>query len=92
MPKMLDQVVKMAAITRSTRRRTRQPEVLQEEILQQIRIERIKQAQEENNWIANLKEYLIGDVTLLSAEDSKKCARIAPDNELDENGLLFFSL
>ena len=54
-----------------------------------MRIERIRQAQEEESWIANLKEYFIGDLTLLNAEDAKSCARIAQDYEVDENGLLF---
>ena len=55
-----------------------------------IRIERIKQAQEEESWIANLKEFLIGDITKLSIEEAKLCARIAFDYEVDETGLLFF--
>ena len=91
LPERTDCVVKMMAITRSARRRRQQPEVLQEEIVQQMRIERIKQAQEEESWIANLKEYIVGDLTHINAEDAKLCARIAPDYEVDENGLLFFS-
>ena len=39
--------MKMAAIMRSAQRRRQQPEILEEEIVQQMRIERIKQAQEE---------------------------------------------
>ena len=87
--KSTDRVVKMIAITRSAQRRRQRPEVLQEEIVQRMRIERIKQAQEEESWIANLKKYLVGDLTQLNAEDAKSCARIAPDYEVDENGLLF---
>uniref|UniRef100_M4C0C3 RNase H type-1 domain-containing protein n=1 Tax=Hyaloperonospora arabidopsidis (strain Emoy2) TaxID=559515 RepID=M4C0C3_HYAAE len=40
MPKMMDRVGKMAAITRSAQRRLRRPEILPEEIVQQMRIER----------------------------------------------------
>ena len=53
-PKSVDRVVKISAVTRSVIRRRRSPEVLQEEVVQQNIIERIKQAQEEESWIANL--------------------------------------
>ena len=46
-PERPDQVVKMVSITRSTLRRRRRPEVIHEEVVQAIWIERIKQAQEE---------------------------------------------
>ena len=42
-----EEVIKVAAITRSAMRRRREPELLQEEVVQRIRIERIKQVQEE---------------------------------------------
>ena len=60
-PKKLDRIVNMAAITRSAQQRRRQPEILQEEIVQPMRIERISQAQDEESWSTNLNEYLIGD-------------------------------
>ena len=37
----------------------------------------------------NLKEFLIGDITKLSVEKAKVCARIAFEYEVDESGLLF---
>ena len=89
-PKSVDRVVKISALTRSAVRRRRSPEVMQEEVVQRIRIERIKQAQEEESWIANLKEFLIGDITKLSIKEAKLCARIALDYEVDESGLLIF--
>ena len=89
-PESVDRVVKISAVTRSAVRRRRSPEVMQEEFIQRIRIEIIKQAQEEESWIANLKEFLIGDITKLSIEEAKLCARIAIDYEVDEGGLLFF--
>ena len=64
--------------------------MLREEVLQQIRIGGIKQAQEEESWISNVKEYLVVNVTQLSVEDSKTCFWIAVDYEVNENGLLFF--
>ena len=48
-PKSVDQVVKIAAVTRSAVRRRRSPEVLQMEVVQQIRFVRIKQAQEDES-------------------------------------------
>ena len=34
--------------------------------------------------------YRTGDVACLDNEEAKLCARIAPDYEVDESGLLFF--
>ena len=42
-----EEVVKVAAITRSAARRRQESEMLQEEVVQRIRIEHIKQAQDE---------------------------------------------
>ena len=46
-PKSVDQVVEIAAFTNSAVRRRRSPEELQEGLVRQVRIERIKQAHEE---------------------------------------------
>ena len=67
-PKSVDRVVKISAVNRSPLRRRRSPEILQEEFVRQVRIERIKQTQEEGIWISNLKEFLIGDIKKLSIE------------------------
>ena len=88
--KSVDLVVKILAITRSAVRRRRSPAVMQEEVVQWIRIERIKHAQKKESWIANLKEFLIGDITKLSIEEAKLCARIALGYEVDKSGVLFF--
>ena len=48
-------VVKIAAITRSSIRRREALTIMQEDIIQQMRLERIKQAQDKESWIANLK-------------------------------------
>ena len=58
--------------------------------MQQVRIDRIKQAQDEEGWISDLKIYLVGDVARLKAEEAKSCAMIAPDYEVDQSGLLFY--
>ena len=55
--KSVDQVVKIAAVTCSAVRRRRSPEKRQDEFVRQVRLERIEQAQEEEKWIANLKQF-----------------------------------
>ena len=64
--------------------------MLQEEVVQRVRIERIKQSHDEEFWIHPLKMYLIGDMTRLSAEEVNTTAFIAPYCEVDEDGMLFF--
>ena len=49
-----DQVIKMAAITRSTMRRREAFTPIQEDVVQEMRLDRIKQAQDEEIRIANL--------------------------------------
>ena len=56
-PKNVNRVVKISAVTRSAVRRRRSSESVQEDVVQRIRIERIKQAQEEQSWIANLRNF-----------------------------------
>ncbi|POM63128.1 reverse transcriptase, partial [Phytophthora palmivora] len=80
--------VKIAAVTRS--RKKCRPQVLQEEIVQRMRMERIRRAQDEEKWIVDLKAYLRGDVQDLTVVDAKSCAKIADRYETDESGLLFY--
>uniref|UniRef100_H3H5Y4 Uncharacterized protein n=1 Tax=Phytophthora ramorum TaxID=164328 RepID=H3H5Y4_PHYRM len=89
-PKDNNAVARVSAVTRSARRSRRVPRVLQEAIVQRIRSERITQAQDEEQWIANMKSYLRGEVTDLSSTDAKSCAKTACDYELDESGLLLY--
>jgi hypothetical protein len=89
-PKQDGQLARITAITRSAGRIRHEPEVIQEEIVQLIRIQRIAQAQDEECWIVNLKKYLSGDVSSLNAGEVKMCAKLAPEYEVDENNLLFF--
>uniref|UniRef100_A0AAV1UNR5 Reverse transcriptase n=1 Tax=Peronospora matthiolae TaxID=2874970 RepID=A0AAV1UNR5_9STRA len=89
-PKQDGQLARITAITRSAGRIRHEPEVIQEEIVQRTRIQRIVQAQDEERWIVNLKKYLSGDVSNLDAEEVNMCTKLAPEYEIDENGLLFF--
>ena len=82
-------VVQMDAITRSAVRMHRRPEVWRKEVVQQIRIERVKQARS-GNLDHHLKEFLVGDTTQLRAEDAKTCYWIASDYKEEESGLLLF--
>ncbi|GMF48428.1 unnamed protein product [Phytophthora fragariaefolia] len=81
-------VVKIAATTRARQRRN--GEVLQEPLLQRMRMERISRAQDEEKWIVDLKKYLTGDVRELTSTEAKSCAKIAEGYEIDEVGLLFY--
>ncbi|POM80431.1 LOW QUALITY PROTEIN: Reverse transcriptase [Phytophthora palmivora] len=81
-------IVKIAAVTRS--RKKCRPQVLQEEIVQRMRMERISRAQDEEKWIVDLKAYLRGDVQDLTAVEAKSCTKIADRYETDESGLLFY--
>ena len=82
--------MRLAAITRAAARRRHSPRIVQEEIVKQILIERIKQAQDEEIWISNLKIKLTGDVSTITSADAKSCDSIAPDYEVDQNDLLLF--
>ncbi|KAE8977332.1 hypothetical protein PR001_g25162 [Phytophthora rubi] len=66
------------------------PAVLQEEVVRYLRIGRIKQAQDEEVWIAGLKKYLLGAVHDLSPEDIKSYNAVGSDYEVDLDGLLFY--
>ena len=88
-PKWAGQLARITAFTRSAGRRRHQPEVIQEEIVQRIRIQRIVEAQDEERWIVNLKRYLNGDISSLDAGEVKMCAKLAPEYAIDEYNLLF---
>ncbi|KAE9289079.1 hypothetical protein PR003_g25647 [Phytophthora rubi] len=66
------------------------PAVLQEEVVRNLLIERIKQAQDEEVWIDGLKKYLVGAVHELSPEDIKSYNAVGSDYEVDLDGLLFY--
>ena len=55
-------------------------------------MERTKKAQDEGSWIANLETYRSGDIAKLNLEEAKTSSLIAPDYEVDECVLLFYSL
>ncbi|KAE9290606.1 hypothetical protein PF008_g25554 [Phytophthora fragariae] len=71
-------------------RRSRPPEVLEELVVQRLRLDRIRAAQDEEVWIVNLKKYLRGDVGDLSRREVKNCQKLAPQYEECESGLLYY--
>ncbi|KAE8973819.1 hypothetical protein PR002_g26084 [Phytophthora rubi] len=79
-----------SAAARTTTRRGRSPEVLEELVVQRLRLDRIRVAQDEEVWIVNLKKYLRGDVVDLSRREVKNCQKLAPQHEEGESGLLYY--
>ncbi|KAE8964248.1 hypothetical protein PF011_g28741 [Phytophthora fragariae] len=75
--------------TRS-RRKVPNQEVLQEDAVRQLRVDRIRQGQDEERWIANLKHYLQGQVADLEKEEARTCSNLADDFEVDEQDLLYY--
>lgn len=71
-PRQIDFTVKITAITRSVRQTHRPSAILQEALVQRLRVERIHQDQEEESWIVDMKKYLAGGLNNLSAEDAKR--------------------
>ncbi|KAE8980248.1 hypothetical protein PR002_g24183 [Phytophthora rubi] len=76
--------------TRTTGDSRPRPAVLQKEVVRNLRIERIKQAQDEEVWIAGLKKYLVGAVHDLAPEDIKSYNAVGSDYDIDLDGLLFY--
>ncbi|OWY94094.1 reverse transcriptase [Phytophthora megakarya] len=63
---------------------------LREEVVRELRIERIRQAQDEESWIMGLKKYLIGEIRDLTQEEVKMLGSIATNYEVDQLDLLFY--
>ncbi|POM59574.1 reverse transcriptase, partial [Phytophthora palmivora] len=93
--KRTDQVAQITVVvtrsgSRSTTRTTSDPRSLREEIVRDLRIDRIRQAQDEEAWISGLKKYLNGDLQDLTQQEAESYANLAADYDLDHNDLLFY--
>ncbi|OWZ02881.1 reverse transcriptase [Phytophthora megakarya] len=66
------------------------PDSLREEVVRELQIERIRQAQNEESWILGLKKYLVGEIQDLTREDAKMFGPIAMNYEVDQSDLLFY--
>ncbi|POM67654.1 Reverse transcriptase, partial [Phytophthora palmivora] len=89
-PKPPEAVVHVSAMSRGRNGSRPRSTILAEDIVQRIRDERIREAQNEEKWIADLKAYLQGDVKNLTADEAKACSKIASEYEVDEANLLCF--
>ncbi|KAE8997999.1 hypothetical protein PF011_g15237 [Phytophthora fragariae] len=83
-------VTTRSAATRTPTRRSRPPDVLEELVVQRLRLDRIRVAQDEEVWIVNLKKYPRGTVGDLSRREVKNCQKLAPQYEEGESGLLYY--
>ncbi|KAG2949506.1 hypothetical protein PC110_g6012 [Phytophthora cactorum] len=66
------------------------PQILQEDYVKGLRINRIRQAQDEEAWISGLKKYLAGELRDVDQGEAKSYSLIATDYEMDLNDLLFY--
>ncbi|OWZ10245.1 reverse transcriptase, partial [Phytophthora megakarya] len=69
---------------------TRKPDVLQELVVQRIRLDRVRVAQEEELWISNLKQFLEGNIGELSKREVRDCVKLASQYEVGESGLPYY--
>ncbi|POM62539.1 LOW QUALITY PROTEIN: reverse transcriptase [Phytophthora palmivora] len=65
------------------------PQSLREEVVRDLRIDRIRQAQDEEARISGLKKYLNGDPHDMAQQDAKSYANRAADYEVDHHDLPF---
>ncbi|KAE8903661.1 hypothetical protein PF005_g22754 [Phytophthora fragariae] len=68
--------------TRTTGDSRSRPAVLQKEVVRNLRIKRIKQAQDEEVWIAGVKKYLVGAVDDLAPENIKSYNAVGSDYDI----------
>ena len=73
-PKDPDRTAKVSAVTRSRSTLRITGETIQADVVQQLRVERIRKAQEKESWIADLQAHLKGDLGCLSAESAQSCS------------------
>ncbi|OWY90643.1 hypothetical protein PHMEG_00041144, partial [Phytophthora megakarya] len=83
-------VVRVAAVTTRAGRARSPAGVMQEDRIREIRVDRIKQAQEEEVWIVGMKKYLSGSITDLTQAEARSYGKIAADYEIDEQDRLFY--
>ncbi|OWY97631.1 reverse transcriptase, partial [Phytophthora megakarya] len=92
--KFEDPVVQISAITTRSKARSgvrsgSNPPPLSEEVIRELRIERIRQTQDEEAWIHSLKKYLTGELRDLTQEEARSCGSIAMNYEVHHD-LLFY--
>jgi ribonuclease HI len=79
------------AVAVTTRRDTQRRRSIEDFlVLRDVRAYRIRQAQDEEKWIYDLKRFILGEIHDLTREEVYDCAKIADRYEVDENDLMFF--
>ncbi|OWZ07451.1 hypothetical protein PHMEG_00020156 [Phytophthora megakarya] len=63
---------------------------MQEDLIREMRVDRIKQAQEEEVWIAGMKKYLSGPIADLIQAEARSYGKITADCDVDGQDLLFY--
>ncbi|KAG2984996.1 hypothetical protein PC118_g8555 [Phytophthora cactorum] len=86
-----DEMARISAmVTRSRTRTMSKAQILQEDYVKELRVDRIRQAQDEEAWISGLKKYLVGKLRDLDQGEAKSYSLIAADYGMDLNDLLFY--
>ncbi|OWY97299.1 reverse transcriptase, partial [Phytophthora megakarya] len=88
-PRTENPVVRVAEVTTQASRLRSPAGVMQEDLIREVRVDRIKKAQEEEVWIADMKKYLSGAIADLTQAEARLYGKIATDYEVDEQDLLF---
>lgn len=81
-------MIKVVALTRSAAQICQEPKLLQEKVVQWLRIERINWALGKEFLIHNLQIYFTGDSTTFSAAEIKTTVLTATDYGVNEDMLL----
>ncbi|OWZ06323.1 reverse transcriptase [Phytophthora megakarya] len=81
-------VVRVAAVTTRAARVRSPAGVMQED----LRVNRVRQVQEEEVWITGMKKYLSGSIADLTQAEARLYGKIAADYMVDEQVLLFTAL
>ncbi|OWZ00103.1 LOW QUALITY PROTEIN: reverse transcriptase [Phytophthora megakarya] len=92
--KFEDEIAQISAVTTRSKARSgvrigSDPDSLREEVVRELRIERIRQAQDEESWVMGLKKS-DGEIRDLAQEEAKMFGSIAKNYEVDELDLLFY--
>ncbi|OWZ10099.1 reverse transcriptase [Phytophthora megakarya] len=93
--KVKEEIAQVSAMTTRSKARSgvlvgSDPNSLREEVVRELRIERIRQAQDEESWIMGLKKYLTGEIRDLTQEEARTFGSIAMNYEVDQLDLLFY--
>ncbi|OWY95560.1 reverse transcriptase, partial [Phytophthora megakarya] len=62
--------------------------IMQEDLVREMRVDRIRQAQEEEGWITGMNKYLGGSIADFTQAEARSYGKIAADYDVDEHDLL----